>query len=226
MATYFVTSTGTGSGKTLTTALLLLQLAAAKRPARAIKPVLSGFDPQSAAESDAGILLAAMGKRATQQSIAAIAPWRFAAPLSVDMASAREGRAVDFDALITWCRSQQRDDQLLIEGAGGVMAPIDERHVMRDWIAALDVPALLVTGSYLGTLSHTLTALVALRDKGIDVAAVIVAASPGSPVSVQETAEVIARHGQVDTRVVPRLAIGPDGLPDLVGTPDLSDLIA
>jgi dethiobiotin synthetase len=226
MTTYFVTSTGTGIGKTLTTALLLRQLAAAKRPARAIKPVLSGFDPQSAAESDAGILLAAMGRRATQQSIAAIAPWRFAAPLSVDMAAAREGRAVDFDALVAWCRAQQREDHLLIEGAGGVMAPLDDRHVMRDWIAALDVPALLVTGSYLGTLSHTLTALVALREKRIHVAATIVAASPGSPVSVQETAEVIARHGQVVTRVVPRLTIGPDGLPDLTETPDLSDLIA
>lgn len=225
MASYFVTSTGTGIGKTLSTALLLRQLAAAGRPARAIKPVISGFDPQSAAESDAGILLAAMGQRATEDAIAAIAPWRFAAPLSVDMASGREGRSVDFNALVAWCRAQERDDALLIEGAGGVMAPIDDRHVMRDWIAALGTPALLVTGSYLGTLSHTLTALVALRDKGIHVVAAIVAASPGSPVSVQETAEVIARHGQVVTRVVPRLAIGHDGLPNLAGTPDLSDLI-
>ena len=225
MPSYFVTSTGTGIGKTLSTALLLRQLAAAGRPARAIKPVISGFDPQSAAESDAGILLAAMGQRATEDAIAAIAPWRFAAPLSVDMASGREGRSVDFDALVAWCRAQERDDALLIEGAGGVMAPIDDRHVMRDWIAALGTPALLVTGSYLGTLSHTLTALVALRDKGIHVIAAIIAASPGSPVSVQETAEVIARHGQVVTRVVPRLTIGADGLPDLAGTPDLSDLI-
>jgi dethiobiotin synthetase len=225
MPSYFVTSTGTGIGKTLSTALLLRQLAAAGRPARAIKPVISGFDPQSAAESDAGILLAAMGQRATEDAIAAIAPWRFAAPLSVDMASGREGRSVDFDALVAWCRAQERDDALLIEGAGGVMAPIDDRHVMRDWIAALGTPALLVTGSYLGTLSHTLTALVALRDKGIHVVAAIIAASPGSPVSVQETAEVIARHGQVVTRVVPRLTIGADGLPDLAGTPDLSDLI-
>jgi dethiobiotin synthetase len=226
MATYFVTSTGTGIGKTLTTALLLRQLAAAGRPARAIKPVLSGFNPRSAAESDAGILLRAMGRRVTEDSIAAIAPWRFATPLSVDMAAAREGRSVDFDALVDWCRAQERDDQLLIEGAGGVMAPIDDRHVMRDWIAALDIPALLVTGSYLGTLSHTLTALVALRERRIHVPAVIVAVTPGSPVSVQETAEVIARHGQVVTRVLPRLAIGADGVPDLAGTPDLSDLIA
>jgi dethiobiotin synthetase len=226
MAACFITSTGTGIGKTLTTALLLRQLVAAGRPARAVKPVLSGFDRNSAAESDAGILLAAMGSSITEDAIAAITPWRFAAPLSVDMAAAREGRTIDFDALVAWCRAQQRDDLLLIEGVGGVMAPLDDRHVVRDWIAALDMPALLVTGSYLGALSHSLTALVALRARGIHVAAAIVAASPGSPVSAQESAEVIARHGQVVTRVLPRLAIGPDGVPELAGTPDLSDLIA
>jgi len=225
MASHFITSTGTGIGKTLTTALLLRQLAAAGRPARAIKPVLSGFDPQSAAESDAGILLTAMGSPITQATIAAIAPWRFAAPLSIDMAAAREGRRLDFDAVVAWCRAQQRDDQLLIEGVGGVMAPLDERHVVRDWIAALDLPALLITGSYLGTLSHSLAALVALRERGIRVAAAIVVESPSSPVSPQETADVIARHGQVVTRVLPQLTIGPDGMPDLTGIHDLSDLI-
>ena len=225
MAAHFITSTGTGIGKTLTTALLLRQLAAAGRPARAIKPVLSGFDRQSAAESDAGILLSAMGLPITTKAIAEIAPWRFAAPLSVDMAAAREGRSVDFNALVAWCRAQQGDDKRLIEGAGGVMAPLDDRHVMRDWIAALDIPALLVTGSYLGTLSHSLTALVALREHGIRVAAAIVAATPGSTVSVEETAEVLARHGEVETRVLPTLAIGPDGVPDLTDIPDLSDLI-
>src|SRR5260221_11165455 len=119
MAAYFVTSTGTGIGKTLTTALLLRQLATAGRPARAIKPVLSGFDPQSAAESDAGILLAAMGSSITADSIAAIAPWRFATPLSVDMAAAREGRAIDFDALVAWGGAEQGEERLRIEGGGG-----------------------------------------------------------------------------------------------------------
>jgi len=209
MPSYFVTSTGTGIGKTLSTALLLRQLAAAGRPARAIKPIISGFDPQSAAESDAGILLAAMGQRATEDAIAAIAPWRFAAPLSVDMASGREGRSVDFDALVAWCRAQERDDALLIEGAGGVMAPIDDRHVMRDWIAALDVPALLVTGSYLGTLSHTLTALHVLARRNIDAAAVVVSESEGSAASLDETVATIARFADsIDVIGIPRLAEG------------------
>jgi dethiobiotin synthetase len=142
------------------------------------------------------------------------------------MAAAREKRSVDFDALVAWCRAQQGKDQLLIEGVGGVMAPLDDRHVVRDWIAELGAPTLLVTGSYLGTLSHTLTALVALRERRIHVAAAIVVASPHSPVSTQETAEVIARHGQVVTRVLPQLEIGPDGVADIAGTPDLSDLVA
>lgn len=226
MAGLFVTATGTGVGKTVTTALLLRQLAAAGRRGRAVKPVMSGYDPAQMAASDAGVLLAASDLPVTEQAIAEISPWRFAAPLSPDMAAAREARTIDFEALVAWCRGRQGNDPLLIEGVGGAMVPLDDRHVVRDWIAALDMPALLVGGSYLGAISHGLTALAALRERRVHVAAVIVAASADSPVPPEETAAVIARHGQVLTRVLPRLAIGADGVPARDGAPDLSDLMA
>jgi dethiobiotin synthetase len=225
MAALFITATGTGIGKTLTTALLLRQLEAAGRPARAIKPVMSGFDPSRAEASDAGVLLAAAGVTVTEAAIAEISPWRFSAPLSPDMATMREGGAIDFDALVGWCRAQQRDDLLLIEGIGGAMVPLDDHHVVRDWIAALDIPALLVSGSYLGTISHSLTALAALRERQVRVAAVVLSTSPDSPVSPEETAAVIARHGQVVTRVLPRLATKAHGVPTIASAPDLSDLL-
>ena len=44
---------------------------------------------------------------------------------------------------------------LLIEGIGGIMVPLDARHTVLDWMNALDLPLLLVAGSYLGSLSHT-----------------------------------------------------------------------
>ena len=96
----FVTATGTGIGKTHVACGLLRAQGGA-----GLKPVLSGFDPASAADSDAGRLLAAMGRPITPETIAAISPWRFAAPLSPDMAAAREGRAVPFEALIAACRA-------------------------------------------------------------------------------------------------------------------------
>ena len=52
---------------------------------------------------------------------------------------------------------------LFIEGVGGIMVPLDGARTVLDWMAALEIPLLLVVGGYLGTISHTLTALDVLR---------------------------------------------------------------
>ena len=164
MSTLFVTATGTEIGKTLVTAALCHELRAAGRPVRALKPVLSGYDPATLADSDPGVLLASLGEAATEEAVAGIAPWRFSAPLSPDMAAAREGRRLDLAEILAYCRAAQ-GDPLLIEGIGGAMVPLNEQHTVLDWIAELGAPALVVTGSYLGTISHTLTTLAAIRGR-------------------------------------------------------------
>jgi dethiobiotin synthetase len=197
MVANFITGTGTDIGKTwLCCALLRHWRQQGLRP-RACKPVLSGYDPATAADSDAGQLLAALG--GDLRDIETIAPWRFAAPLSPDMAAAREGRRIDFDALVTHTRCVARADfsPLLVEGVGGVMVPLDDTHTVRDWIAASGLPAVLVAGSYLGSLSHTLTALEALAKVGAGVTAVVVNESPQSSVELAETVVVLARHAAV-----------------------------
>ena len=93
MTALFVTATGTGIGKTLVTCLLARQLRAAGRRVRALKPVATGYT--AARDSDSAQLLAALGEPITDANVAAISPWRFAAPLSPDMAAEREGRALD-----------------------------------------------------------------------------------------------------------------------------------
>ena len=133
-------------------------------PVRALKPVLSGYDPATLAESDPGVLLASLGEATSEEAVAAITPWRFSAPLSPDMAAAREGRRLDLAEILAYCRATE-GDPLLIEGIGGAMVPLNERHTVLDWIAELGVPALVVTGSYLGTISHTLTTLAAIRGR-------------------------------------------------------------
>ena len=86
-----------------------------------------------------------------------------------------------------------RDGALLIEGVGGVMAPLDARHTVLDWMAALDIPLVLVAGSYLGTISHTLTALDSLYRRDMNVLAIIVSETPGSTVPLDDTVAAIAR---------------------------------
>ncbi|MEW6164591.1 MAG: dethiobiotin synthase [Pseudomonadota bacterium] len=205
---YFITATGTDLGKTWLTAGLLAAWRARGVAARALKPVMSGHDPARHAESDAAII----GARPTT--------WTYAAPLSPDLAAAKEGKAIDFDALVDWCRDAiaSSDGLLLIEGIGGTMVPLDARHTVRDWIAALNVPALLVCGSHLGALSHALTALAALREAGVVPAALVVNESAGSAVSLDDTLASLRPH----VGAVPVIALRRD---DAAGLGRLAELL-
>ncbi|MEX2615833.1 MAG: dethiobiotin synthase [Alphaproteobacteria bacterium] len=212
MRSCFITATGTEIGKTYVTTLLCRQLRDAGYSVRALKPVISGFDPADCAESDTVRILKALDIPATEAKIEAISPWRFRAPLSPDMAAEREGRGIDFAALTAFCRPGS-EDVLLIEGVGGAMVPLTGTQTVADWIAALDVPALVVAGSYLGTISHTLTTVTALQGRGVAVAAAIVSESETSPVPLAETVGAIRRFvSGVPVVALPRGAATVDGL--------------
>jgi dethiobiotin synthetase len=207
MTTLFVTATGTGVGKTFVTAKLVAELRGARRSVRALKPVASGFDDADIAASDSGVLLDALGLPSTAANLDDVSPWRFAAPLSPDMAAARERRSIPFAELLEFCRAPRPTDVTLIEGIGGVMVPLDDTHTVLDWIVELDAPVVLVAGSYLGTLSHTLTAIAALRARRIEPAAIVVSESEQQPVSLEETAQVIRRFvGPIAVAALPRPA--------------------
>lgn len=195
MPALFVTGTGTEIGKTYVTASIVRKLRADGAQVRVLKPVISGFDPDAPAEGDTGVLLAANGEAVAEAAIDRTSPWRYRAPLSPDMAAAREGRAIPFETLVAFSRKAARgpEDWVLIEGVGGVMVPLDDRHTVCDWIQASGLPALVVAGTYLGTISHTLTALAALRAAAVPVAGLVLSESIESPVAMEETASTIGR---------------------------------
>lgn len=190
-----MTASGTEVGKTFVTAGICRNLLDGGLTVRALKPVISGFDPKGANETDTGVLLAAQGLNASPENIAAVSPWRFAAPLSPDMAAAREGREIDFERLLGFCRTawDGPEDVLLVEGIGGILVPLDGVHTVMDWVVALRMPLLVVGGSYLGTISHTLAALEALRARNLVIAAVVISESEESPVPLEETVSAIQR---------------------------------
>ncbi len=193
MSAFFVTATGTDIGKTFVASGLIRHWRAAGRQVDALKPVATGFDPASAAASDAGVLLTALGRPVMPAEIDRISPWRFAAPLSPDMAAQYEKRSIDFDALVQFSQTAVTSNKgmLLIEGIGGIMVPLDGSRTVLDWMIALNIPLVLVTGSYLGSLSHTLTTLDVLVRRGLAVKAVVVDETPGSPVTMQSTIETM-----------------------------------
>ncbi len=220
MKTLFITATGTGTGKTYVTAGLGRALMETGVSVRALKPVITGFDPAALDDTDTAVLIRSLGEKPTEEAIEACSPWRFAEPLSPDMAAAREGRAIDFNTLLRFSADAQKgpEDFLLIEGIGGAMVPLDETHTVLDWMAELGAAALVVAGSYLGTLSHTLTTVAAMQGRDINIAGVVVDESEESPVPLSETAETLARFlPGLGIATVPRNAPPEDVLAALKG---------
>ncbi|MHB8885420.1 MAG: dethiobiotin synthase [Methylovirgula sp.] len=199
MPAVFVTATGTEIGKTFVTAGLAACLRGQGRKVAILKPVVSGFDARAIKASDPALLLEALGqglslepgKGPSLAAIAAISPWRFAAPLSPDMAARREGGAIDFADLLAFCRKAvaTAEDVLLIEGIGGLMVPLTASATVLDLVEALQIVPILVAGTYVGSLSHTLSALEVLERRSIALGALVLNETPGSAASPEETAE-------------------------------------
>lgn len=207
MTAVFITSTGTGIGKTFLTAGLIRYFQSQARSVEAYKPVISGFDVSAPEASDTGIILSALGRGVTEEEIDRISPWRFAAPLSPNMAASKEGREIDFQALVTYSRKCAASaDIALIEGVGGIMVPLDGRHTVLDWMLETRLPTLLVVGSYLGTISHTLSALEVLERRGLEVRAIVIDETVDSPVALEDTVAAIKQFAQqTDVVALPHL---------------------
>jgi len=197
----FITATGTDVGKTFVVASLIRLLRQMGRTVDAIKPIVSGYDATLAAASDPGVLIGALGLPFSPEAIDRVSPWRFRAAVAPDLAARREGRSIDVDAVVAYCQGaiERRPDILLIEGVGGIMVPLDDHRTILDVMMALRVPLILVTGSYRGTISHTLTALDSLFRRDLNVLATIVNETPGSSMPL---GDVVASIGHFTEPVI------------------------
>src|SRR5260370_7109970 len=94
MSAVFITATGTDIGKTFVTAGLIRHIGATGGAIGAIKPIVSGFDPQAWQTSDPAVLLAALGRPVALVEVEAISPWPFNAPPSPHLATSRQAPAI------------------------------------------------------------------------------------------------------------------------------------
>lgn len=176
MAGVFVTAIGTDCGKTHVSAAIVRELTSRGRPALALKPLMSGYSPDLLAASDAGRLLAAMGRPVSAQSVDEVCWKSFSDWLAPNVAARRVGVGLDYSEMLAFLevRLAQWQGPALVEGAGGVMSPLTDTHTNLDLAIDLGLPVILLARNYLGAVSHTLSALEVLAARRLEVRVIVV----------------------------------------------------
>lgn len=164
---FFVTGTDTGVGKTLFAAALTRALVARGLRVAVMKPVASGCErtPEGLRNSDALALMAAANVKA---DYSAVNPYCFVPPVSPHIAAQEGGIVIEIDRLREQFESlAAAADCVVVEGAGGWLAPIGDTTSMADIAIELAVPAILVVGIRLGCLNHTLLTRESIAARGV-----------------------------------------------------------
>jgi dethiobiotin synthetase len=192
----FVTATDTGVGKTILSAALLATMSAAGEQVRAHKPVVTGLEEPAGAWPPDHELLAAMADMTPED----VAPLRYGPAVSPHLAAQLAGERIDPADLVA--RAQKAGDEetaLIVEGVGGLLAPLADDYTVRDFTVALGLPVLIAARPGLGTINHTLLTLEAARAAGLDVRAVVLTPWPEQPNEMEQSnRETIARMGDIE----------------------------
>ncbi len=204
----FITGTDTGVGKTLVSAAVLSVLRARGVDAVPMKPVQTGATRRNRCwrSPDLDFTLAAVGLQPGAREYSRMAPCCFARACSPHLAAALANDGISLRRIQSCLSSLQACHALVVvEGAGGVLAPIRGSRTMLDLMAALALPVVLVARLGLGTINHTLLALQSLRQAPVRVLGVVFnATQPGrSDYIARDNIETIARLGKV--RILGRL---------------------
>ena len=156
---FFVTGTDTGIGKTVVSALLCAAL-----DAFYWKPIQTGT--REGTDRETVMALAGIPAVRTIPEI-----YKFAPPVSPHLAARMAGAKIDLRKIHQPRLS--KNTNLIAEGAGGVLVPINDRQLMSDLMKHLKWPVVLVSRTALGTINHTLLSLAALRAKKLRIAGVV-----------------------------------------------------
>jgi dethiobiotin synthase len=156
----FITGTDTGVGKTFAAAVLMAGL-----DGEYWKPVQSGLEEITDTDW-------VKEKTGLPQSRFHAEAYRLREAMSPHASAAKEGIRIDLERFPA-PRMEDPSRTLIVEGAGGIMVPLNERHFMLDLMRRLDFPVLLVASSRLGTINHTLLTVDKLRTCRLSILGVV-----------------------------------------------------
>ena len=220
----FVTGTDTGVGKTFVAAALLARMKAAGVDAVPMKPVQTGCHWRRGRwmVPDLACCLKAAGFTRPPAEWSDMAPYCFRPACSPHLAANEAGVSIRLSAIErAFHRLARKHECIVVEGAGGVMVPLNARETMLDLMVRLDLPVLLVARPGLGTINHTLLSLRALRGAGLRVLGVVVnQAEPGRWGAIEEdNLRAIEQRGKTTILACIRHGgkPGPISLPGSIG---------
>jgi dethiobiotin synthetase len=153
----FVTGIGTGIGKTLISAILVEKLQA------------DYWKPVQAGELDDTDTMKVKQLISNTKSVFHPETYRLNQPYSPHKAAALDSITIDEKTIIL----PRTDNKLIIEGAGGLMVPLNDHCLMIDLIGQLNTEVVLVSQNYLGSINHTLLSIEALKQRGISIKGII-----------------------------------------------------
>jgi len=162
----FVTGTDTNVGKTVVSATLMQRYGREAR-LRYWKPIQTGIELDPGGNDTAEVVR--LGE--CQPDAAIEAGVRLPRPLSPHLAAKLSGSAIELQPLVDIAAGARR--ALIVEGAGGVLVPVNEREFMTDLMSRLGLPVLIVSRSTLGTINHTLLTIEALQRRSLTIAGVV-----------------------------------------------------
>ena len=176
----FVTATDTGVGKTIVSAALARALRLRGVNVGVMKPVTSGCREINGelVSDDAELLAWAAGVECDSD----VAPYLLREPIAPVEAAKLEGVRIDFEK-IRCCfeRLSEKYEFIIVEGAGGLMVPLNGGLLVADLANQLRLPLLVVARSGLGTINHSVLTCFAAGQMGLDVKGVIINRFPANP---------------------------------------------
>ena len=169
---FFITGTDTDIGKTALSALLLTELRRRDINAAPMKPAQTGCEGDGVPDLDYSLSMT--GMKVPNEDYRLMSPCRFEPACSPHLAAELAGVEIELAKIVQAAQELTATyDRLIIEGAGGILVPLNRNKTMLDLMKALGLPVLLAARPGLGTINHTLLSIRALREAGLDIAGVV-----------------------------------------------------
>jgi dethiobiotin synthetase len=162
----FITGTDTGVGKTLVATAIIRGLLASGLRVAGMKPVASGAErgPEGLRNADALALASAANVAAPYETLN---PYCFEPAIAPHIAAREAGVAIDIHRVRSLFQELAREaDFVVVEGAGGWLAPISATQTLADLALALEIPVILVVGLRLGALNHAVLSAESIAARG------------------------------------------------------------